>query len=108
MAISILHRVTGVVLAFGAVMLVVVLVSVAAGPDAFETVRNVASGTLGQLFLVMWTAALFLHSFNGLRHLVFDAGYGFGVEANRYSGIIVLLATLFLTVAVWIVAWFIS
>ena len=108
MLISILHRITGVVLAVGAVMLVVVLASVAIGPEAYEVVRGIALSALGQLFLMMWTMALFLHSFNGLRHLVFDAGYGFGIEANRNSGIVVLIAALLLTVVVWMVAWFIN
>lgn len=105
MVISILHRITGVALAVGALLLVMVLVSIAAGPAAYEVLRDYISSTLGQAFLVLWTVALFLHLFNGVRHLFFDAGYGFGIDATRNSGILVLLATLLFTVAVWSVAW---
>ncbi len=105
MIISILHRITGAALAMGALLLVMILVSVAAGPAAYEVLRDYTSSTLGQIFLILWTVALFLHLFNGVRHLFFDAGYGFGIDATRNSGILVLLATLLLTVAVWSVAW---
>lgn len=105
MAISIFHRITGIILAAGAVLSVVVLVSVAAGPDTYEIMRGYIAGKSCQVFLLFWAASLFLHLFNGIRHLVWDAGYGFGKAATRYSGILVILATVVLTAAVWWVAW---
>ena len=105
MVISILHRITGAALAAGALLLVVLLVSVAAGPATYDVLKVYISASLGQIFLILWTLALFLHLLNGVRHLVFDAGFGFGIDATRISGIIVLLATVILTAAVWLVAW---
>ena len=105
MVISILHRITGAALAAGALLLVVLLVSVAAGPATYDVLKVYISTSLGQVFLILWTLALFLHLFNGVRHLVFDAGFGFGIGATRISGIMVLLATVILTAAVWLVAW---
>lgn len=105
MVISILHRITGAVLAAGAVLLVGVLLSIAAGPGAYEVLMTYVLTGLGQVFLILWTLALFLHLFNGVRHLVFDAGFGFGIDATRISGIVVLLATVAFTAAVWLIAW---
>ena len=105
MVISILHRITGAALAAGAVLLVGVLLSIAVGPDTYEVLRTYISTALGQVFLILWTLALFLHLFNGVRHLVFDAGFGFGIEATRISGIVVVLATVVFTAAVWLIAW---
>lgn len=105
MVISILHRITGVALAVGAVLLVAVLVSVAAGPTAYETLRDYIVSTVGQIFLLLWTVALFLHLFNGIRHLFWDAGYGFEINSTRNSGILVLLATIVLTAVVWVAAY---
>ena len=101
MAISILHRITGVVLAVGAVLLVAVLVAVAAGPQSYELIRGYLASVLGQVFLFFWTIALFLHLFNGIRHLVWDVGYGFGITATRYSGILVIIATVVLVAVIW-------
>ena len=107
MAISILHRITGVALAIGAVLLVAVLISVAAGPASYEMMRGYITSSLGQIFLVLWTVALFLHLFNGIRHLVWDAGYGFEKSTTQNSGILVILATIVLTITVWIAAYLI-
>ena len=104
MAISILHRITGVALAVGVVLLTGVLVTVAAGQEAYSIVYGYMASAPGQILLFLWTVALFLHLFNGIRHLVWDAGYGFGKTATKYSGIAVLVFAILLTVAVWWVA----
>ena len=105
MAISILHRVTGVALAVGALLMVVILVSVAAGPEAYEGIRELLASKIGVTFLFLWTVALFLHLFNGIRHLVWDAGYGFEKDTTRNSGILVIVATIIMSVAVWFAAY---
>lgn len=105
MVISILHRITGAALGVGALLLVGVLFSIAAGPGVYEVLRAYISTVWGQVFLILWTLALFLHLFNGVRHLVFDAGFGFGIDATRISGIVVVLATVAFTAGVWLIAW---
>ncbi len=105
MAISILHRITGVALAVGAVLMVVIIVSVAVGSEAYEAIQHILNNIVGITFLFFWTFALFLHLFNGIRHLVWDAGYGFEKGTTRNSGIFVILAAIVLTIAVWITAY---
>lgn len=105
MVISILHRVTGVALAAGAVLFVVVLVAVAAGPVSYELIRDYIASPTGQVFLFLWTFALFLHLFSGIRHLFWDAGFGFEINTTRNSGVLILLAAVVLTAAVWFVAY---
>lgn len=105
MAISILHRITGVALAIGAVLMVVILISVAAGSESYETIRALLENKIGKAFLFLWTFALFLHLFNGIRHLFWDAGYGFEKSTTTKSGVLVILATIVLTIAVWFAAY---
>ncbi len=105
MAISILHRITGVALVAGAILFIVILICVAAGPAAYETARAYIASTAGQIFLCLWSGALFLHLFNGIRHLFWDAGYGFAINSTRNSSILVLLVSVAVTAAVWIVAY---
>ena len=106
MAISILHRITGVALAVGAVLMVALFVAIASDPECYEWIRSILAGKIGKSFLFLWTIALFLHLFNGIRHLFWDAGYGFDKQTTFNSGIYTLLATVALTVAVWGVAYF--
>lgn len=101
---SILHRATGVALAVGTVLLVYWLVAAASGAEAYEHAQSVLSSKLGQLFLFLWTWALFYHLCNGIRHLLWDAGYGFELDEVYKSGRIVAWASVVLTVVFWIFA----
>ena len=73
MVLSISHRITGVGLSLGTLLLVYWLAAAAAGPEAFETAQEVIGSWIGRLFLFGWTFALFYHLCNGIRHLVWDA-----------------------------------
>lgn len=75
--LSILHRTTGVGLGIGTLLLAWWLIAAAAGPDAFETAQAFIGSVIGRILLFGFTIALFYHLANGIRHLVWDAGYGF-------------------------------
>lgn len=101
MAMSILHRATGVALAVGTLMLVWMLGAAALGEEAFSQFHTFAGSCIGQIMLFGWTASMFYHAFNGIRHLAWDIGYGFEIKTAKTSGIVVLLATAVATIAVW-------
>lgn len=102
-ALSIFHRISGVFLALGTLLLTAWLVAAASGPDAFAAVQGFIGSILGYLLLLGWSAALFYHLANGIRHLFWDAGYGFELVNAYRSGYAVLIATGVLTLAAWIV-----
>lgn len=106
MAISILHRITGVALAIGAALMVSIFVAIAADPECYEWIRGVLNNKICKTFLFLWTFALFLHLFNGIRHLFWDAGYGFEKSTTTKSGVMVIIATFILTFAVWGAAYY--
>jgi succinate dehydrogenase / fumarate reductase cytochrome b subunit len=101
--LSITHRATGAALAVGTLLLVYWLVSAAAGPEAFVHAQGVLGSMLGQLIMFLWTLALAYHLCNGVRHLCWDAGYGFEIEEFEKSGKIVIIAALVLTFLIWII-----
>ncbi len=103
MALSIGHRVTGIGLALGLVLLTWWLLALASGPEAFATVQAVMHSWLGVLVLFLYTFVLLYHLGNGIRHLVWDAGYGFDIEVAARSGIAVLVFAGVATVLVWLV-----
>ena len=105
MALSILHRVSGVFLSLGAVLLVAVLVSITSGPDHFEFVQHWLSHPIGLALLLAWTLSLYLHLANGVRHLIWDAGMGLEKNTANQSGLWVLLFAIVATAATWAVAW---
>ena len=103
MALSISHRITGVGLAFGALLMTWWLVAAALGEGSFAVVQGFLASPIGVLLLLGWSAALIFHLFTGIRHLVWDIGHGFDDRAYRSSGRAVVVATVAATVIVWIV-----
>lgn len=102
MALSIGHRITGIALSVGLVLLTWWLVALAAGPEAFATVDGVVDSWFGALVLVGFTVATFLHFGNGIRHLFWDFGYGFALETTRKSARAVVAFTIVATLVVWL------
>lgn len=101
--LSILHRLTGVALAVGTLLLVYWLAAAALGPGAYEGARGFLGSWLGMVLLFGWSLALFYHLCNGVRHLAWDAGYGLSLVSTYGSGWAVLVATAALTLLAWIV-----
>lgn len=100
--LSIFHRLTGVALGLGTLMLAWWLIAVATGPGAYATVATATASWIGRLVLFGWTFALFYHLCNGIRHLFWDAGRGLELPAIYASGWAVVVASLALTLAAWV------
>jgi succinate dehydrogenase / fumarate reductase, cytochrome b subunit len=103
--LSILHRITGIALALGIVALAYWLIAIAGGEDTYETARRLFASPVGQLALFGWTFSFLFHLLNGVRHLFWDAGYGFERTQRHASGWIAVLAALALTLGVWAAVW---
>jgi succinate dehydrogenase / fumarate reductase cytochrome b subunit len=102
--LSIANRITGVVLTAYAVGLVIWLVAAATGPEAYATVHAFIRSPVGQVLLFGCTFSFFLHLCAGIRHLAWDAGYGFSLHAIYASGWTVVAASIALTVLTWAIA----
>ena len=99
--LSILHRITGIGLALGSVVLACWLIAVAAGGELFAATHAFIASPVGTLLLFLWSIAFFYHLCNGIRHLAWDAGYGFELRQAYRSGYAVLAVTAVLTVLTW-------
>ncbi len=100
--LSILNRITGVILSAGAVVLVIWLVAAAAGPRAYGAMQGAIASLPGQVVLFGATFAFFLHLCGGIRHLVWDTVNGFELRSIYASGWAVVAASVVFTVAAWI------
>jgi succinate dehydrogenase / fumarate reductase, cytochrome b subunit len=104
MTLSILHRATGVALALGAFGLVWWLVAVAAGGDTYQTFAGLAASIPGRIVLFAFSLCLFYHLLNGLRHLLWDIGWGLEIPRVYATGWSVLALTVVLTSVLWFFA----
>jgi succinate dehydrogenase / fumarate reductase, cytochrome b subunit len=102
MLASILHRITGGALYFGALLLAWWLIAVATSEDHFNFVDGIIGSWFGLLVLFGFTLALALHLLGGVRHLIWDTGHGL----EKHNSILLAWATfagaLVLTVAIWL------
>ena len=103
--LSIFHRLTGLALAIGMLLLVYWLIAAALGPGAFAIAQWFVGSWFGRLLLFGWSFALFYHLLNGIRHLCWDAGWGFELRTVYASGWAVMIGSLGLTVVAWILGY---
>lgn len=101
--LSIMSRVTGIATSVGTLLLVWWLAAAASGPVAFARVQGFIGSWIGLFVLFGWTASLLYHLLAGLRHLAWDAGYGYSLEATHRSGWAVVIASVVTTIIVWVV-----
>ena len=101
-ALSIFHRLTGVALSVGTLLLAWFLVAAATSDAAYATVSAVIRSPIGLLAMFGWTAALWYHFFAGIRHLAWDSGHGYDLPTVHRTGWAVLIATGVCTVVTWL------
>lgn len=104
MVMSIAHRITGVALYAGTLLLAWFLIAAATGGHAFGTVAGVLDSWFGRLVLFGFTWALFHHLLGGIRHFVWDAGYGMGHPEREWLAQGTLVGGIVLTLVVWAAA----
>lgn len=106
MMLSIMHRITGAGLYFGMAPLVLWLVAAASGPESFAVAQAIAGSILGQIVLFAATWALIHHTLGGVRHLIWDMGYGFDLPGVEFTGRIIAVLPVLLTILIWVAAYF--
>ena len=102
--LSIAHRITGVILAFGCVLLVWLLAAAAESAASYRVLFTHLDSWYGQVFLLGFVFSLYLHFCNGVRHLFWDVGYGFELETVDLTAKLTIAGAIILTIATWVVA----
>lgn len=104
MTLSIVHRITGVALSAGTLLLVWWLTAAATSDQYFDFVQAVFGSWIGMLVLFSFTWALIHHTLGGIRHLVWDVGHGFDLKDVEMGARLTLAGSIILTVIVWAIA----
>lgn len=101
---SILHRMTGVGNYLGMILVTGWLFAAASGPEAYDLFAGLAGSIIGQLILFGFTWSVSYHLLNGVRHLFWDAGAGFRPKFASTTGTLVLVASVLVAAAIWLLA----
>lgn len=102
MVLSGLHRITGIALSVGSILLVAWIASAVYSAETFAGLSRFLGSFIGQLMLFGWTFSLIYHSVNGIRYLLWDTGRNLEIKQIYSSGKIGLAVTIVLTVLAWI------
>ncbi|WP_131113755.1 succinate dehydrogenase, cytochrome b556 subunit [Lichenihabitans psoromatis] len=106
MMMSIMHRITGIALYAGTLLLAWFLIAAASDARSFATAAWFLDSIVGQLILFGFTWALFHHLLGGVRHFVWDAGYGMDHPEREWLAQATLIGGIVLTIVVWAVSYF--
>tara|TARA_B100000902_G_C27117441_1_gene816848 strand:- start:140 stop:526 length:387 start_codon:yes stop_codon:yes gene_type:complete len=104
--LSILHRGTGIVLSIGSIFLVSWILVLTLGESAYKIYSQLVNNWFGKLVIFGFTFGLFYHLSNGIRHLFWDAGYGYDLKDAYISGFAVIFSSLSLTLITWLIIYF--
>ena len=99
---SIFHRITGIGLSIGSILIVIWFLLISLGPNYFMYFEIISKNILFKFILVIWTIGIFYHLYNGCRKLYWSFGIGMDLITVYRSGYIVLFLTLVSTIAVWL------
>ena len=102
--LSITHRIVGVVNLFALILLFIWLIALSLGESNYELFLLIINSFLGKFTLIGFTWSMSFHLLSGIRHLVWDLGYGFEIKTANISGIIVIIFSLALTIVFWLFA----
>ena len=107
MLMSGFHRISGAGLYFGILLVAWWLVAAAAGPNAYATIELFMGSLIGRVILFGYTWALIHHMLGGIRHLIWDLGYGFGPSEREWLTVATLVGSVALTLLVWFIGYFV-
>jgi succinate dehydrogenase / fumarate reductase cytochrome b subunit len=99
------HRITGAALYFGMILVAWWLIAVASGPNAYGYFEWFIGSLLGRLVLLGYTWALIHHALGGIRHLIWDLGYGFERSEREFLALATIVGSIALTLVVWVVGY---
>lgn len=102
MMMSIMHRITGAALYVGTLLLAWWLIAAAMGPGAYSPFQSFIGAWFGKLILLGYTWALIHHVLGGLRHFIWDAGWGFDLPMANFMACATPVGSILLTILVWI------
>jgi len=102
--LSITHRISGVINLLALILIFFWLIVLSFGESNYELFLLIINSFFGKFILIGFTWSMSFHIFSGIRHLVWDLGYGFEIKTANISGIIVIICSLVLTIIFWLFA----
>ena len=100
--LSITHRISGILNLLALILIFFWLLTLSLGENNYELFLSIINSFIGKFILIGFTWSMSFHILSGIRHLVWDMGYGFEIKTANISGIVVIISSLVLTTIFWL------
>ena len=100
--LSITHRISGVINLLALILIFFWLIFLSLGENNYQSFLLIINSFIGKFILVGFTWSMIFHLLSGIRHLVWDLGYGFEIKTANITGVIVIISSLALTIIFWL------
>ena len=102
--LSITHRISGVINLLALILIFFWLIFLSLGENNYQSFLLIINSFIGKFILIGFTWSMSFHLLSGIRHLVWDLGYGFEIRTANITGVIVIISSLALTIIFWLLA----
>mgnify|MGYP001496748763 FL=1 len=102
--LSITHRISGVINLLSLILIFFWLLVLSFDQSIYKLFLLMANSFFGKFILIGFTWSMTFHVLSGIRHLIWDLGYGFEIKTAKISGIIVIISSFILTIIFWLIA----
>ena len=100
--LSITHRISGIINLLALILIFFWLIVLSFGESNYELFLLIINSFFGKFILIGFTWSMSFHILSGIRHLVWDLGYGFEIKTANISGVLVILSSLVSTIIFWL------
>ena len=100
--LSIAHRISGVINLLALILIFFWLIALILGEDNYESFLLTINSFFGKFILIGFVWSMCFHILSGIRHLVWDLGYGFEIKTTKVSGLVVIFGSILLTIIIFI------
>ena len=96
--LSITHRIVGVINFFAIVLICIWAIMLVFGENSYSILNTILNSGFGKFLTISLCWTFSFHILNELRHLIWDAGYGFDLKISKITGIIAFIGSFVLTI----------
>ena len=99
--LSITHRIVGVINFFAITLICLWSISLFFGQSSYQNIQIFLNTIFGKFLVVSLYWTFSFHILNEIRHLFWDAGYGFDLKVAKITGVLAFIGSFILTIILY-------
>ena len=101
--LSITHRIVGVINIIAITLICFWTISLLFGPVTYQNINFFLNTIFGKFLIISLCWTFSFHILNEIRHLFWDAGFGFDLKISKITGFLALVGSFVLTILFYLI-----